>query len=109
MSRSRLVWTSDPEEAKKLRDSGGVDPSHDAPVEAQQIRVTIDRKGRAGKSVTVASGFSLTPATLTAVAAQLKKKCGAGGTARESEIEIQGEHAETVTAELTRLGYRMKR
>lgn len=73
----------------------------------QIIRVAIDRKRRAGKSVTVASGFRMTAASLSELAAVLKKRCGAGGTAGEAEIEIQGDHVARVAAELERLGYRV--
>lgn len=105
---SKLVWTSDPEEAKRLRESGKLEPAKDAEPAKQTIRVTVDRKRRAGKTVTLASGFQHTPEVLAGVAATLKKKCGSGGTAREDEIEIQGDHAARVRAELEKLGYRVK-
>ena len=105
---TRLVWTSDPEAAKRLRESGTAAPARDDEAASQTIRVAIDRKRRAGKSMTVASGFALTPETLGKIATALKKKCGAGGTAKDGEIEIQGEHLDLVTSELRRLGYRVK-
>ena len=105
---TRLVWTSDPEEAKRLRESGARTPARDEEAAKQTIRVAIDRKRRAGKSVTVASGFSLTPESLAKLATALKKKCGAGGTAKDGEIEIQGEHADAVAGELRKLGYRVR-
>jgi translation initiation factor 1 len=108
MSSSKLVWTSDPEEAKRLRDSGKLDAPRDVEPSKQNIRVTLDRKRRAGKTVTVASGFQHTPEALASLAAALKKKCGAGGSAKEGEIEIQGDHAAKVAAELQRLGYRVR-
>jgi translation initiation factor 1 len=107
--KSRLVWTSDPEEAKRLREERALAARTDAEPSKQTIRVAIDRKRRAGKSVTVASGFELSAESLAQLAATLKKKCGAGGTAKDSEIEIQGEHVERVAAELERLGYRVRR
>jgi len=106
---AKLVWTSDPEEARKLREQSKLEPATDADAGKQVIRVGVDRKRRAGKTVTVASGFSLTPESLNKIAAQLKKRCGAGGTARGTEIEIQGDHAEAVATELNRLGYKVKR
>ncbi len=105
---AKLVWTSDPEEAKRLRESGKLDAAKDVEPAKQSIRVTIDRKRRAGKTVTVASGFQHTPETHAALAATLKKKCGAGGSAKDGEIEIQGDHAAKVVAELQRLGYRVR-
>ncbi len=106
----RMVWTSDPEAAKRLREEGALVPQVDVEPGKQVIRVVVDRKRRAGKSVTVASGFQLRDETLSELAAALKKKCGAGGTAREGgEIEIQGEHVERMTAELERRGFRIRR
>ena len=107
MASSKLVWTSDPEEAKRLRESGKINPAADVAAEKQAIRVTLDKKRRAGKTVTVASGFQHTPETLAAVAQTLKKKCGSGGTVKDGEIEIQGDHATRVADELQKLGYRI--
>ncbi|MEA2569895.1 MAG: translation initiation factor 1 [Acidobacteriota bacterium] len=106
MSNSKLVWTSDPEQAKQLRETT---PSvKDTAPSAQTIRVGIDRKRRAGKSVTMAIGFQLSPDALAKLATVLKKRCGSGGTAKAGEIEIQGDHVETVAAELRKRGYRVK-
>ncbi|HEV7426265.1 MAG TPA: hypothetical protein VGQ46_07845 [Thermoanaerobaculia bacterium] len=107
--KSRLVWTSDPEAAKRLREEGVIDAPPDQEPAKQAIRVGTDRKRRAGKSVTVASGFQLTAVSLAELAAGLKKRCGAGGTAGEGEIEIQGDHVARVAAELERLGYRVRK
>lgn len=109
MADSKLVWTSDPEAAKKLRESGKLDPKRDADPSKQTIRVGLDKKRRAGKTVTVAFGFQQTPETLAKIAQQLKKRCGSGGTARDGEIEIQGDHVATVAGELEKLGYRVKK
>jgi translation initiation factor 1 len=108
MASSKLVWTSDPEEAKRLRESGAMEVAGDVEPSKQTIRVTLDRKRRAGKTVTVASGFRHAPRTLAALAATLKKTCGAGGRAGDGEIEIQGDHAARVAAELQKIGYRTK-
>ena len=107
--KSRLVWTSDPEAAKRLRAESTLTPQTSVDPSQQTIRVVIDRKRRAGKSVTVAGGFRLSAESLSELAASLKKKCGAGGTAKDGEIEIQGEHAARVASELERLGYRVRR
>ncbi|HJQ35939.1 MAG TPA: translation initiation factor [Thermoanaerobaculia bacterium] len=103
---SKLVWTSDPEEAKRLREE--TQTPRDAEPSKQTIRVTLDRKRRAGKTVTIASGFEHTPDSLAKLAAALKKKCGCGGTAKDGEIEIQGDHAARVGEELRKLGYRVR-
>ncbi len=73
------------------------------------VRVTRDRKQRGGKTVTVIHGVSGSEAELAALAQQLKKLCGSGGTVKDGDIEIQGDHCDKVILKLTSLGYRVKR
>ena len=86
-----------------------MDAPRDVEPASQTIRVEIDRKARAGKTVTVVSGFQHTPETLAKVAAALKKLCSSGGTAKDDAIEIQGDHVTRISAELERMGYRIKK
>lgn len=72
-------------------------------------RVSRETKGRGGKSVSVISGLPLAPAELEKLCTQLKKRCGTGGTVKDGSIEIQGEHRDTLLAELTKLGFQVKR
>jgi translation initiation factor 1 len=71
------------------------------------VRVMRDRKQRGGKTVTEITGVP--GSEMTALAQQLKKLCGSGGTVKDGTIEIQGDHCDTVQAKLTELGYRVKR
>jgi translation initiation factor 1 len=73
------------------------------------VRVGRETKGRKGKGVTVITGVPLTGDELASLATQLKKRCGSGGTVDGAMIEIQGDHRDTLVAELTRLGYTVKR
>ena len=73
------------------------------------VRVGRETKGRKGKGVTLIRGLPLGATELQALAKQLKQRCGSGGTVKEGIIEIQGDHRETVLAELARLGYPAKR
>jgi translation initiation factor 1 len=73
------------------------------------VRVMRDRKKRGGKTVTVIQGVVGSEAELTALAQQLKKFCGSGGTLKEGIIEIQGDHCDKILAKLTSLGYKAKR
>jgi len=73
------------------------------------IRVGRETKGRAGKGVSVITGLPLTQLQLEELAKQLKKRCGSGGTVRNSAIEIQGDHRNLLIAEFDRLGYAAKR
>lgn len=73
------------------------------------VRVGRETKGRKGGGVTVISGLALPQAELKALASQLKKLCGTGGTVKEGVIEIQGDHREPLMAFLSQLGQRVKR
>jgi translation initiation factor 1 len=73
------------------------------------IRIRREVKGRGGKTVTVASGFQLDDDGLKQLAAELKRRCGTGGSAKNGEILIQGDHRETLLAELKQKGFAVKR
>jgi translation initiation factor 1 len=74
-----------------------------------RVRVGRATQGRAGKGVTVVSGLPLAVPELEALAADLKRHCGSGGTVRDGMIEIQGEHRDRIVQELVRRGYSAKR
>jgi len=73
------------------------------------VRVMRDRKHRGGKTVTVITGMPGNESEMAALAQQLKKLCGSGGTVKDGNIEIQGDHCDKVQAKLTELGYKVKR
>lgn len=73
------------------------------------VRITRDRKGRGGKTVTVITGVGGSSEQLTGLAQQLKKLCGTGGTVKDGVIEIQGDHCDKIQGKLTDLGYKVKR
>jgi translation initiation factor 1 len=72
------------------------------------VRLLRDRKGRGGKGVTLIVGLGASHETLAALASELKRLCGAGGTVRDDLIEIQGDFRERLRSELERRGYRVK-
>jgi translation initiation factor 1 len=74
----------------------------------QNLRVIIDRKHRKGKAVTIVQGFVGKEDDLKELAKLLKTKCGAGGSAKDGEIIIQGEIIEKVKEILIKEGYRIK-
>ena len=75
----------------------------------QRFVVSIDRRRRAGKQVTLVQGFVGTQEDLAALGKALKVKCGVGGTAKDGEITIQGDLRDKVTALLQQMGYNAKR
>ena len=74
----------------------------------QNLKVSIDRKQRAGKSVTLVQGFVGTDDDLAALGKMLKTKCGVGGNTKDGEILIQGDHCEKVKTLLLAEGYKVK-
>ncbi|MDO8941717.1 MAG: translation initiation factor Sui1 [Desulfobacterales bacterium] len=68
------------------------------------VRIRREVKGRGGKTVTVASGFRFDDDRLEQLAAELKRRCGTGGSVKDGEILIQGDHRETLLAELKKKG-----
>jgi translation initiation factor 1 len=73
------------------------------------VRVGRETKGRKGKGVTVISGLPLEVGAIKILAAELKKKCGTGGTVKDGIIEIQGDHRDLLVAELEKKGWTVKR
>ena len=74
----------------------------------QNLKVSIDRKKRKGKSVTLVEGFIGTNDDLKDLAKTIKSKCGVGGSAKDGEIIIQGELKQKVADILIKLGYKVK-
>ena len=73
------------------------------------VRVARSTKGRGGKIVTTVTGVAGGEATQKALAAELKRSCGTGGSVKDGVIEIQGEHRDTLVRELESRGFKVKR
>jgi translation initiation factor 1 len=73
------------------------------------VRVQRETKGRGGKAVTVVRGLPLDGAALVKMAQQLKAACGSGGTVKDGEVEVQGDHVAKVMALLQAQGHVVKR
>lgn len=73
----------------------------------QAARLTTEKRQK-GKTVTVVRGLAAQPGDLTALLSRLKSACGAGGTLKDGEIEIQGAHLDRIRELLTSLGYRVR-
>jgi|WetSurMetagenome_2_1015567.scaffolds.fasta_scaffold633117_2 translation initiation factor 1 len=74
----------------------------------QTARISLDRKGRQGKSVTLIQGLSICPDHMETLCKTLKTNLGTGGTVKEGHIEIQGDHRAKAAALLQKLNYKIK-
>ena len=72
------------------------------------IRIQREVKGRKGKAVTKVSGFQTNADELKNLAAELKRRCGTGGSVKDGVIIIQGDHRNTLITELKSRGYKAK-
>jgi translation initiation factor 1 len=79
------------------------------PTKLQSLKVMLDKKARAGKQVTLVTGFIGSSSDLEALGKQLKNLCGSGGSVKDGEILIQGDHREKVLLWLQKNGYGAKR
>lgn len=72
------------------------------------VRIRRETKGRGGKAVTVIDGIPLDEKALKALAKELKKRCGVGGSLKDGCIEIQGDQRDVLKSELEKRGYTCK-
>jgi translation initiation factor 1 len=100
------VYSTDPDFAYRTEET--VEEST-LPPGKQRLVVTLDRRNRGGKQVTLVSGFVGTADDLKELGRILKTRCGVGGSAKDGEITVQGDFRDKVTSLLRELGYNAKR
>ena len=99
---ARPVWSSDGADLRRA----GAEP--DAPARRPRggrVKVRRETSGRRGKAVTTVSNVPVGDAELRELGAQLKKRCGVGGSAKGGVIELQGDHRDVVVEVLRAEGY----
>lgn len=101
-----IMYSTDP--SFVYEDSTPQDGQELSPAQ-QDLRVTLDRKNRGGKAVTLITGFIGTDEQLQILAKFLKGKCGVGGAAKQGEILIQGDFRDKIILLLQNEGYKVKK
>ena len=103
----RIAYSTDPS-VPSQRHPDAPEPTRSLPPEQQTAGIRRETKGRRGKTVTAILGLELTPKDRKALAKELKRACGTGGTAKDDVIELQGDHRDEAADELRRRGYSVK-
>ena len=75
------------------------------PKNQQKLRLNMERAGRGGKTVTLVKGFVGSAEDITSLCKLLKQKCGVGGSVKDGEIIIQGDHRQRLVEILKKEGY----
>ncbi len=76
-----------------------------APANEQKLRVRLEKNGRGGKMVSLIYGFEGNEKDLKALEKKLKAKCGTGGSVKNQEIIIQGDHVDKIVQLLKEDGF----
>jgi translation initiation factor 1 len=103
-NRSGVIYSTNPD--FEYNDSED-EPETLSPAQ-QDLRIWLDRKG-GGKVITIVKGFIGSQTDLEALGKQLKALCGSGGTVKDQEVQIQGDHRDKVISWLLGKNYKAKK
>ena len=100
--RLNVVYSTNPD---YQYENIGEEEAETLPKNQQKLRVSMEKKGRGGKTVTLIRGFVGTEDDLKELGKLLKTKCGVGGSAKDEEIIIQGDFKQSIIDLLKAEGY----
>lgn len=100
--RLNVVYSTNPD---FKYETDGEEQQDTLPKEKQQLRISLDKRNRKGKAVSLITGFIGTTEDLEALGKLLKVKCGVGGSAKDGEIIIQGDFRNKILELLQKEGY----
>lgn len=95
-------------EGEEIEEAAGEAESTSKDKKKEVIHIVVEKKGRKGKTATIAEGFKCDDDELEELASELKRKLGVGGSARGGEILIQGECKDRLAELLRGMNYRVK-
>lgn len=78
------------------------------PQKHPRLDISIERKGRGGKTATLVTGWTLPDSQLAIIASRLKQKLGTGGSSRGGDILIQGDRRQAVLDFLAQMGFKAR-
>ncbi|MBW6459205.1 MAG: translation initiation factor [Bacteroidales bacterium] len=104
-SRLGVVYSTNPD---YQYDTPGEAGPETLPPQQQRLVISLDRKQRKGKEVTLIRGFVGSEDDLKELAKELKTRFGVGGAAKDGEIIIQGDFREKACFFLKNTGYKVK-
>lgn len=99
--RGGMVYSTNPDFLNEWKEG----EQDGAPPAEQNIRIVLDKKHRGGKTVTLITRFELPEEELDQIAGQLKNHCGTGGSGKNGEVILQGDHRVKVCKWLRSHGY----
>jgi translation initiation factor 1 len=102
-NRAGIVYST---RADYSYESDSAEPTSTLPCDTQSLRISIDRRHRGGKVVTLISGYVGTSSDLESLCKHLKVSCGVGGSVKDGVILLQGDIRERVLGALVVLGYK---
>ena len=100
-----ILYSTDPD----FEQDSGYEEATTLPPAEQHLKVQREKKGHGGKEVTIISGFTGSDDDLKALGKTIKKACGVGGTIKNNEIIIQGNHTDTIVEMLKKAKYKAKK
>ncbi len=103
-----VVWSSEHGDLRKKKGQQKISKTS-LPPQQQTAYLHRESKGRGGKTVSLVKNLVLSEKDLKALAKNIKRACGTGGTIKNGVIEIQGEHRQKIADVLQKLGYKVKK
>lgn len=104
-SSGGIVYSTDPS-FKPIEEEYSEQPT--LPPAQQQLKIRLDTKHRGGKTVSLIDGFIGMNDDLESLSKQLKAFCGTGGSAKDGQIIIQGDHRQKILQWLQKKGYKAR-